>query len=109
MHRALLKLIRLQLKGWVRRQFTGGGSRRLILGILGTVMFVAWLSAVSVGTAFSKGRTPEEIMATLPLYLTAFALLPIVFGNEDRAIAFSPAEIGFLFPGPFARRELVLY
>ena len=35
MHHALLKLVRLQLKGWVRRQFTGGSLRRTVFVIVG--------------------------------------------------------------------------
>jgi hypothetical protein len=32
-----------------------------------------------------------------------------VFGTEERAIAFSPAEVDLLFPGPFSRRQIVAY
>ncbi len=109
MRSALFKLMRLQFRGWLRRQFTGGSTRRLVFGVLGTIMFLLWISGVVIGTAIQKSRPAEDILATLPLYLTAFALLPIVLGSDDRAIAFSPAEIDFLFPGPFTRRELVLY
>lgn len=109
MNRALLTLLRLQLKGWVRRQFSGGSIRRTVFAVLGLVMFLLWLTSVALGAVYQQPRTPEEVMALLPFYLTGFALLPIVFGNEDRAIAFTPAEVDFLFPGPFGRRELILF
>src|SRR5438128_1831053 len=109
MRRALFKLMWLQLKGWVRRQFTGGSVRRIVFGVLGAGMFVLWISGVVLGTAFAKSRPAEDILGTLPLYLTVFAFLPIVLGSDDRAIAFTPAEVDFLFPGPFGRRDLVLY
>lgn len=109
MHRALLKLMRLQLKGWVRRQFSAGSIRRTVFTILGIGMFLVWFLSLVFSAALSKSRPPEEILATMPFYLAGFALLPLVLGNDDRAIAFSPAEIDFLFAGPFSRRELVLY
>jgi hypothetical protein len=109
MHRALFLLIRLQFKGWFRRQFTGGSARRFIFGILGALLFLLWFSSMAVGAAFQRPRSPDEILSILPLYLTAFALLPLVMGVDDRAISFTPAEIDFLFPGPFSRRDLVLY
>jgi hypothetical protein len=109
MHPALLKLIRLQLKGWLRRQFTGGSVRRIIFSVLSIVLLAAWLAGTLIGASARPPRGADAIMATLPFYLTLLGLLPILLGNDDRAIAFSPAEIGFLFPGPFGRRELVLF
>jgi hypothetical protein len=108
-HPALLLLIRKQLRGFLRRQFTGGSTKRTVFTILGIGAFILWLGSIGLSAAFQKGKAPEEISAFLPLYLTGFALLPIIFGNDDRAIAFTPAEIDFLFPGPFSRRDLVLY
>jgi len=108
-HPALFKLMRLQLKGWVRRQFTGGSLRRTIFGLLATVMFVLWFIGAAIGAAAVPPRAPEQVLAILPFYLTGFALLPLITGNDDRAIAFSPAEIDFLFAGPFGRRDLVLF
>lgn len=109
MHPALFMLVWLQFKGWLRRQFTGGSTGRKVFTGIGVIFFLLWLAGASIGMAFQKGRAPPDIMDTLPFYLTAFALLPIIFGNEDRAIAFTPAEIDFLFPGPFSRRQLVVY
>lgn len=109
MHPALFKLMRMQFKGWFRRQLTGGSTRKLISAVIGTAMFLLWLSSVAMGAVLRKPKTPDAVLAELPLYLTGFALLPILFGGGDRAIAFSPAEIDFLFPGPFNRRQLVAY
>jgi len=109
LHPALLKLIRLQVRGWLRRQFKGGSLRRTVFMILGGGAFLLWFASMALSAALSKSQPPEQIMATLPFYLTAFALLPIIVGNDDRAIAFSPAEIDFLFSGPFSRRQLVGY
>ncbi len=109
MNRSLLMLVRMQIRGWVRRQFAGGSIRRTIFGILGGVMFLLWLAAVGVGVIFNKPVDPAETLARLPIYITLFAMLPIIMGTDDRAISFTPAEIDFLFAGPYSRRELVLF
>ena len=45
----------------------------------------------------------------LPMIILAFSLL-IIFGpGGEMAIAFTPAEVDFLFPAPFERRELLNY
>lgn len=99
----------MQLRGWLRRQFTGGSIKRTIFGVIAAVMFLVWFGAAALGSAAQPARSADDILALLPVYLTLFALLPVVLGNDDRAIAFSQAEIAFLFPGPFRRRDLVLF
>jgi hypothetical protein len=108
-HPALLKLIRFQIRGWVRRQLGGGSVRRTVFTIVGLAGFALWITSLALTSTLQPVRTPEETLATLPLYLTALALLPVLFSGEDRALAFTPAEVDFLFPGPFSRRALVLY
>jgi hypothetical protein len=109
MHTALLTLMRLQATGWIRRQFSGGSVRRTIVSVLAAAMFLLWFSSLAIGSAFQSSMAADEILAILPPCLTAFALLPLLLGADDRAIAFTPAEVDFLFPGPFSRRDLVFF
>ena len=44
-----------------------------------------------------------------PFVLLGIGLLNILFAANERVIAFSPAEVNFLFPGPLTRRQLLLY
>ena len=45
----------------------------------------------------------------LPIMILGFCLL-IIFGPAgEMAISFTPAEVDFLFPAPFHRRELLIY
>jgi hypothetical protein len=108
MHPALFKLTYLLFKGWVRRQFSGGSIKRTVAGIVAAVMFLLWFGNFAVWTAFGTAMDPRDTLMLLPAILTALALVPILLGNDDRALAFTPAEIDFLFPGPFSRRDLVL-
>jgi hypothetical protein len=43
------------------------------------------------------------------LGLLAFCLMNLLFSTFERAIYFTPAEVNFLFPGPFSRRGLLAY
>src|SRR5206468_1958377 len=45
----------------------------------------------------------------VPLVLLAFVMLSVGTGWGESAIYFSPADVDFLFPGPFSRRDLLLY
>ena len=45
----------------------------------------------------------------LPMLIFAATLVTLSGSASDTAIAFTPAEIDFLFPAPFARRELLIY
>src|SRR5262245_60428092 len=109
MHPALLKLVIMQTKAWVRRQFRGGSVRRTVFAIIGTVMMALWLGFVFFGPSSRQPMTPNDVLTFLPIYITVFMLLPIVFGTDDRAIAFTAAEVDTLFAGPFTRRDVVLY
>jgi len=44
-----------------------------------------------------------------PAGLLAFTLLSLFASTKHRGMYFSPAEVDFLFPGPFRRRELIAY
>lgn len=109
MHPALIKLLLLRLKGFIRHQFSGGSVRRKVFGGLGLIAFVLWLGATAIGSSFQATFSEEHVLRFLPIYIVVLGLLPIVFGNEDRALAFTPAEVDFLFPGPFSRRQIVVY
>jgi len=43
------------------------------------------------------------------LGLLGFCVLNLILASDERAVYFAPAEIEFLFSGPFRRRQLLLY
>ncbi len=53
------------------------------------------------------GRTELALMSAVGLAL--FAAKWWLIGSSNAALAFSPAEVQFLFPAPLSRRTLVLY
>lgn len=52
---------------------------------------------------------PELSAPYLPLILFAFFLKALFRPNAAMTLCFSPAEVAFLFTGPFARREVLLF
>lgn len=107
---ALLKLIALQANAMLRRALrgvrTGRGATFVAMGV---VMMAAWLAA-GFFSASSTGRSdPQTVRTFFPLWLLAVCVLNLLTSAGERAIAFTPAEVDVLFPGPFTRRQLMSY
>ena len=52
---------------------------------------------------------PEQILTGGPAFLIAYCLMNVLLSTGERTVYFSPAEVTFLFTGPFRRRELLVY
>jgi hypothetical protein len=114
MPRALWLLIGLRLRGWSRRL-----SRNLhtfkgaVLAFVGVVVAIACLVPYAFAALLQpEGVTTESLEAVRrfgPLALLGYCLLTLLFSSGERAIYFSPAEVAFLFAGPFTRRQLLAY
>src|SRR3954469_17865102 len=110
MHRGLIKLIRLQLRAVFRRMFRGVKTvRGAIFFTIGAVMFVSWFSSTIMGAVMIKHEDPQRVLTYFPLAMLAFCLTTLITTAGERAVAFSPAEVDFLFPGPFSRRQSLAY
>src|SRR5207248_10373577 len=44
-----------------------------------------------------------------PLMLLAYAVINLLFSMGERALYYSPAEVNFLFSGPYSPRQLLIY
>lgn len=110
---SLLKLTRLRWRAALRRIVRG--SRRpggAFFFILGVIFFVLWLAPaviVAVRPAADQADASEYVRAAAPLVILGMCLLSLVSTSTERAIYFSPAEVSFLFAGPYGRRELIAY
>ncbi len=117
MDRALLKLFRLRLCGGLRRRLSSLTTvRGALFFLVGLAVLASCLASGGLGGAspdvsqnfpdIATARGPaREIM---PFLLLAACLVTIATSTGP-AIYFSPAEINFLFAGPFSRRSLLLY
>jgi hypothetical protein len=114
MHRALGLLLWLRIRGWFRRLFrnatTVRGALLLVVGVLffGCILLNPLL-VYFVAPAENQTYSLDGMRRFGPLGLLAYCVMTLLFSTGERAITFTPAEIDFLFPGPFSRRQLLGY
>ena len=115
MNSALFLLMKLRLKGWARRlarnlQTVRGAILTAIFGIV----LVMWLGsmvfgAVMAGSVPGTTAPPEYVERFGPLVLLIYCLSIVGSSGSTAPFVFSPAEVQFLFSGPFTRRQLLAY
>jgi hypothetical protein len=106
----------LSAKGALRRTVRGARTFRgafLLLFMIGFVMMGLLPSLFMVNATRAPGVAPQLAGLAepyLPLMILGFCLL-MILGPAGSGLAFSfrPAEVDFLFPAPFRRRELLIY
>lgn len=109
MNPALLILMRLQFRGLLRRLLRGARTvRGALFFALGLLIFAMWLVPVFIGGNIAKAD-PDNVRAVMPLILLGVVLGSALTSAGDKAVIFTPAEVDFLFSGPFPRRQLLLY
>ena len=110
LHAALLKLIRLQGRGTLRRMVRGiktpGGAIFFAVGLL---MFLMWLGPGFVGALLAPRSEPATVRHSAPIAIMVFCLLSLRGSSSGAGVYFTPSEVDFLFAGPFNRRELLVY
>jgi len=108
---ALALLLRLRLNAWGRKLVSGfRDPKRLMLAVVGGVVFVPWLmSMLGIFGNHGPGLDVRYVLRFGPLVLGLYGLMTVAFATGDRALAFSPAEMNFLFPAPLTNRQLLAY
>jgi hypothetical protein len=76
--------------------------------LLGVGLFSLWASSFFVQRAVAEPN-PERLRTWAPLAMFAFCLAGFLQIKPDQGIPFQPAEVDFLFAGPFRRRDLLAY
>jgi hypothetical protein len=108
---ALWLLIGFQMRGWVR--YLGRNLRTVkgaLLAVVGATVILFWLLSLLLTPTEARGAMdPSGVRRYGPLALLGYCLLNVIFSTGERSIYFAPAEINFLFPGPFSRRQLLAY
>lgn len=109
---ALLLLLKLRFWGFLRRAGRKMGTARgLLLTALGFSIFLPSIVGTLIAPVpprMAAGQV-EGFRRIGPIFLLAYCLLTLLFSPGDKAFAFSPAEVSFLFPAPFSRRKLLAY
>ncbi|HEY7026479.1 MAG TPA: putative ABC exporter domain-containing protein [Gemmatimonadales bacterium] len=106
---AAIYLVSRSLKNWLLVRLRKLTSPRYVTALLlgaGYLWFFLGLRHLSPGRSPAGIETANRVGALL---LLLAVLRWWVFGADRTALAFSPAEIQFLFPAPVTRRQLILF
>jgi Putative ABC exporter len=116
MDSALWLLLWLRFRAWLRRLFRNAGTPRGALFLAAGFLFFALVVGPNVffriWQAEDGGFRTAYVKHTRdvgPLLLFAYCVLTVLVGSADQCVSFTPAEVQFLFPGPFSRRKLLAY
>ncbi len=112
-HPALPILYEIQYKSRVRNALRSLKTWRGIIYLLvGSLIVIPWMVMLILwvlSDAKSLEAATPYFDAFLPFGLLFVCLFTLLTNVSSKAIAFTPGETEFLFPGPFARRELLIY
>ncbi len=113
---ALWLLHWLRLRAWFRRMFRNAGTLRGALFLAAGVLFFGLVVGPNIGLRLlqaehSPGSTAsiEHTRRVGPLLLLTYCVLTMLFTSAEQGITFTPAEVQFLFSGPFSRRQVLAY
>ncbi|MBY0527433.1 MAG: putative ABC exporter domain-containing protein [Gemmataceae bacterium] len=114
MDRALWLLLWLTFYGWARRlRQMVQAPKGILLALFGMLLFAPMVFSLLLPTVALPREEIVETRAAVrqyaPLALLAYMVLVILSSSGERGLTFTPPEIGFLFPGPFSRRQLLAY
>jgi hypothetical protein len=108
--RALVLLIFLQFRGWLR--YLGRNLRTVrgaLTALLGVGFFGLWLFSLMAAPERALRVDPDTLRRVGPAFLVLYCLMNLLISSGERAVYFSPGEVNFLFAGPFGRREVLAY
>ncbi|MFQ5704344.1 MAG: putative ABC exporter domain-containing protein [Gemmatimonadales bacterium] len=104
-------LLRASARNRLGRMVTRIKSPRYAVALLAGLAYFGWLFGsmlVRRATGQTSGiEIPIAVDAFVPFLVAIFALWWWLWGGYDNALAFSPAEVQFLFAAPLTRRQLV--
>lgn len=87
------------------------GVKGMVLTAVGALLLVLWLGSAMIPMLMMRGgpRDPAGVIQTTPVVLLAISLMTLLTSTGGKGIMFTAAETDFLFPGPFSRRQIILY
>lgn len=107
---ALWKLLGLHFRGVLRRMLSGVRTPRgLIFVLLSVVAIVAWGGSMVFRAVALPRADPQAVRLLAPFIMLSFCLGNLIMSVSENAVAFTAAEVDFLFPGPFSRRALLAF
>ncbi|MDP8245276.1 MAG: putative ABC exporter domain-containing protein [Candidatus Hinthialibacter antarcticus] len=106
----LLYLLRLRTKAWFRHTLYSFFSfKRAIFAVVALCMITLWMIPMLFMGEMRGLPQVEQVRLMMPPFFLMFFVMNLVTAQKDMALNFEPCEIGFLFAGPFSRRDLLFY
>jgi hypothetical protein len=110
MDRSLRLLLGLQAKSLWRRLTRGARTPKgAVFLVVGIAVFALWMWPSIFAARIAPRTNPDTVRAVTPVAILAACLLTVLTSGGERAIVFTPAEVDFLFSGPYTRRQILLY
>jgi hypothetical protein len=105
----LANLILMRYRAVVRRLVRGNAKRKVFV-VLGLVLMALYLIPTMLSAQSSKTAiNPESVQRWLPLWMLIAASFQIIARGTKPPVNFQPAELDLVLPGPFSRRQLIVY
>lgn len=83
---------------------------RAVFFVAGVLFFATWVGFLAISTIGGGARPPAGMVRPFAeLYIQIMFLFTLAGAFRLPGLAFTPGEVTFLFPGPFRRREIVLF
>jgi hypothetical protein len=102
--------MRLRGRALVRRcKQTLSRPKGIILTVVTAMLFVPWVFSVVMQSRAGIRPPIEYVQRFAPLALFLFTVGAIVLTAGEQALYYSPAEVTFLFAGPFRKRQILTY
>ena len=110
MDRSLFLLMRLRLGGLLRRsKKTLTRPKGIVMAVITAMLFVPWLFSIVMTARINVKPPLEQIRLFAPLGLFVFTIGSLLFSAGEQALYYSPAEVTFLFAGPYRKRQILGY
>lgn len=107
--RGLRRLIVLRYRGTVRRMLFGSGKQRAF-GLLGLGLMSLYLIPMIASGRSRSGLVPtDQALLWLPVFVILIVVVQAAFRGRRSGFSFLPSEIDLVIPGPFSRRQLLVY
>ncbi|HRJ50187.1 MAG TPA: hypothetical protein PKU91_06620, partial [Phycisphaerales bacterium] len=107
--RGLRRLIVLRYRGTMRRMLFGSGKQRAF-GLLGLGLMSLYLIPTIASGRSRSGHIPtDQALLWLPVFVVLIVAVQAAFRGRRSGFSFLPSEIDLVIPGPFSRRQLLVY
>jgi hypothetical protein len=108
--RSLWLLMKLRMFALFRRwKKAVSKPKGIVLAVMSAMIFAPWLFSVFMTSRIGLQTPIEQIERFAPLGIFLFTVWSLMFSAGEQSLYYSPAEVTFLFAGPYRKRQLLGY